>query len=248
AASSVNASRRRLTNSASPHQTESIIGHASTASASARRSRALQSPTGIPRFDSVMPKFMSRFDHSDEIALHEHARLHRDLYDLARGPRCRVGKHLYPFIIDRLALKLLHPHRYLDDVLDRGAAGLDDLPHVQEHERALFFQRGRKSGSGRVGPADETRNDDITDTARVRNGGMSGNLTNVNAAAGHRWSSVPSQAASRCGKTCALACLDARSQHPLGQLAWIFDSGTRMWPQASSTVHHGHRLLRARVG
>src|SRR5262245_59168281 len=52
AASSVNASSRRLTNSASPHQTESITGHASTASASARRSRALQSPTGMPRFRS----------------------------------------------------------------------------------------------------------------------------------------------------------------------------------------------------
>src|SRR5262249_20106347 len=59
AASSVNASRRRLTNSASPHQTESITGHASTASASARRSRALQSPTGMPRVDSAMPKFIS---------------------------------------------------------------------------------------------------------------------------------------------------------------------------------------------
>src|SRR5215510_12034168 len=170
AASSVNASSRRLTNSASPHQTESITGHASTASASARRSRALQSPTGMPRFDSVMPKFMSRFDHSDEIALHEHAGLHRDLQDLARGPRCRVGKHRHPFVIDRLALKLLHPHRHLDDVFNRGAAGLDDLPHVQEHERALLFQRRRKPRSGRVGPADETRNDDITDTARVRNG------------------------------------------------------------------------------
>src|ERR1700730_12624741 len=90
--------------------------------------------------------------------------------DLARGSRCRVGKHLHPFIVNWLALKLLHPHRHLDDVLDRGAAGLDDLPHVQEHERALSFQRGRKSGSGRVGPADETRNDDITDAARVRNG------------------------------------------------------------------------------
>src|SRR5262249_1642691 len=193
AASSVNASRRRLTNCASPHQTESITGHASTASASARRSRALQSPTGMPRFDSVMPKFMSRFDHSDEIALHEHARFHRDLRDLARGARRRLGKHLYPFIIDRLAPKLFHPHSHLDDVFDRGAAGLDDLPHVQEHERALLFQRRRKSRSGRVSPADKTRNDDITDTARVRNGGLMRNLTNVNAAAGHPWPSVPSR-------------------------------------------------------
>src|ERR1700732_2930435 len=87
AASSVNASRRRLTNSASPHQTESITGHASTASASARRSRAP--------------------------------------HELARGARCRVGKHLHPFIVNWLALELLHPHRHLDDVLDRGAAGLD---------------------------------------------------------------------------------------------------------------------------
>src|SRR5262249_15594946 len=164
-ASSVNASRRRLTNSASPHQTESIAGHASTASASARRSRALQSPTGMPRFDSVMPKFMSRFDYSNEIALHEHVGLHWDLHDLARGPRCRVGKHLHPFVIDRLALKLLHPHSHLDDVFDRGAASLDDLPHVQEHERALLFQRRRKPRSGRVSPADVTRYDDITDTA-----------------------------------------------------------------------------------
>src|SRR5262249_23750225 len=143
--------------------------------------------------DSVMPKFMSRFDHSDEIALHEHAGLHRDLYDLARGSRCRVGKHLHPFIVNRLALELLHPHGHLDDVLDRGAAGLHDLPHVQEHERALLFQRRRKSRRGRVSPADETRNDDITDTARVRNGGLMRNLADVNAAAGHRWFSVPSR-------------------------------------------------------
>src|SRR5262249_60735504 len=88
AASSGTATGRRLTNSAPPHQSESIAGHASTASASARRSRALQSPTGIPRFDSVMPKFISRFDHSDEIALHKHVGLHWDLHDLARWPRC----------------------------------------------------------------------------------------------------------------------------------------------------------------
>src|SRR5262249_14497461 len=137
---------------------------------SARRSWALQSPTGMPRFDSVMPKFMSRFDYSDEIALHEHVGLHWDLHDLARWPRCQVGKHLHPFVIDRLALKLLHPHSHLDDVFHGGAARLDDLPHVQAHKRALLLQRRRKSRSGRVSPADETRNDDITDTARVRNG------------------------------------------------------------------------------
>src|SRR5919204_455295 len=60
AASNVNASTRGLTNNASPHHTESNTGHASTASASANKSRALQSPSGTARFDSVMPKFMSR--------------------------------------------------------------------------------------------------------------------------------------------------------------------------------------------
>src|SRR5258708_7751541 len=185
AASSVNASRRRLTNSASPHQTESIAGHASTASASARRSRALQSPTGMPRFDSVIPKFMSRFDHSDEIALHEHAGLHRDLHDLARGARCRVGKHLHPFIVNWLALEFLHPHRHLDDIFDRGAAGLDDLPHVLEHERALLFQRRRKSRRGGISPADWTRNDDISQTARAMESGLTPSLTPMNTRARH---------------------------------------------------------------
>src|SRR5712691_12406602 len=111
AASSVSASRRRLTNKASPHQIESIIGEASTASASTSRSRALQSPPNTPRFESVIPKFMSRLDHGHEIALHEHAWLHRHLHDLAGGPRGRIGKHLDPFVVDRLARKLLHPHR-----------------------------------------------------------------------------------------------------------------------------------------
>jgi hypothetical protein len=41
---------------------------------------------------------------------------------------------------------------------------------VLEHECALLFQRRRKSRRGGISPADETRNDDITDTARVRNG------------------------------------------------------------------------------
>src|SRR5262245_42049678 len=58
AASSVSASSRRLTNKASPHQTESMSGDASTASAKASRSRGRQSPTSTPRFDSVIPKFM----------------------------------------------------------------------------------------------------------------------------------------------------------------------------------------------
>src|SRR5262245_57717756 len=58
AASSVKASSRRLTNKASPHQTESMSGDASTASAKASRSRGRQSPTSTPRFDSVIPKFM----------------------------------------------------------------------------------------------------------------------------------------------------------------------------------------------
>src|ERR1700752_2643018 len=116
AASSVNASRRRLTKSASPHQTESITGDASTASASTSRSRALQSPTRTPRLESVMPKFMSTLDHRDEIALNEHARLHRHLQDLPGRTRCRIGKHLHPFLVHRLARELLHPHRHLADV------------------------------------------------------------------------------------------------------------------------------------
>src|SRR5215813_4517874 len=123
AASSVKASRRRLTNRATPHQTESITGEASTASASAKRSRALHSPTKTPRLESVMPKFMSRLDHRHEIALHQHARLHRHLHDLARRPRGGIGKHPDPLVVDRLALKLFHPHRHLDDVGDGGAAG-----------------------------------------------------------------------------------------------------------------------------
>src|SRR5262245_50397075 len=99
AASSVNASRRRLTKSASPHQTESITGDASTASASKSRSRVLQSPTSTPRLESVIPKFISALDHCHEITLDEDARLHRHLQDLARGPRCRIGKHLHPFLV-----------------------------------------------------------------------------------------------------------------------------------------------------
>src|SRR5262247_889960 len=107
AASSVSASRRRLTNSASPHQTESIAGLASTASASASRSRALASPTSTPRFDSVMPKFMSRLDHGHEVALDEHARLHRRLNDLPARPGARSGKLLHPSWVDGAGLNLL---------------------------------------------------------------------------------------------------------------------------------------------
>src|SRR5687768_4910577 len=101
AASSVNASSRRLTNSASPHHTESITGDASTASASTRRSLGVQSPTRTPRFDSVMPKFMWAFcyarsltlDHGHEIALHQHALFHGDFHDLAGRAGLRIGKH-----------------------------------------------------------------------------------------------------------------------------------------------------------
>src|ERR1700716_57976 len=128
AASSVSASRRRLTNKASPHQTESMTADASTASASTSRSRALQSPTRTPRLESVMPKFMSTLDHRHEIALNEEARLHRHLQDLPGRTRCRIGKHLHPFLVHRFARELLHPHRHLDDVLDGGATGLDRLP------------------------------------------------------------------------------------------------------------------------
>jgi hypothetical protein len=43
-------------------------------------------------------------------------------------------------------------------------------------------------------------------------------------------------------KTCALARLDARSHHLLGQLAWIFDSGPHV-AISKLNVHHGQRLL-----
>ncbi len=52
------ASSRRLTNSASPHQTESISGEASTASASFSRSAGVVRPTSTPRLDRVTPNFM----------------------------------------------------------------------------------------------------------------------------------------------------------------------------------------------
>src|SRR5262245_9266947 len=115
AASSVSASSRRLTNSASPHQTESITSDASTASANASRSRVLQSPTRTPRLERVIPKFMlmsrsGALDHGHEVALDKHAGFHRDLHDLAGGARCRIGKHLHPLVVDRLALQLFHPH------------------------------------------------------------------------------------------------------------------------------------------
>src|SRR5436189_220398 len=100
AASKVSASSRRLTNRASPHQTESITGDASTASASVSRSRALQSPTRTPRLDSVIPKFMSFLNHGDEVALDQHVGFHRNLKDLPGWTRCRVGKHLHPFFVD----------------------------------------------------------------------------------------------------------------------------------------------------
>src|SRR5262245_46783924 len=154
AASSVNASRRRLTKSASPHQTESITGEASTASAKASRSRALPSPTKTPRLESVIPKFMSGLDHCHEIALDEDARLHGHLQDLACRARHRIGKHLHPFIVDRLARELLHPHRHFDDVLDRSAAGLHCLAHVEEHESALLLQRLCKLRRCGIGAAD----------------------------------------------------------------------------------------------
>src|SRR5262249_955961 len=65
AASSVKASRRGFTNSPSPHQTESRTGDASTASASAMRSRAPQSPSGTARFERVIPKFIVMHDKLD---------------------------------------------------------------------------------------------------------------------------------------------------------------------------------------
>ena len=58
AASRVSASSRWLTNSASPTQTESISGQASTASAMASNLGTEVSPSRMPRLDSVMPKRM----------------------------------------------------------------------------------------------------------------------------------------------------------------------------------------------
>src|SRR5262245_36027877 len=179
AASSANASSRRLTNSASPHHTESITGDASTASANTSRSRALQSPTNTPRFESVIPKFMSRLDHRHEIALDENARLHRHLQDLTRGTRCRIRKHPYPFIVDRFARELLHPHRHLDDVLYRSAARLHHPAHMQKHESALLLQRRRKRRCDGIGAADKAGNNDVANATGVRNGRPVGDLIDV---------------------------------------------------------------------
>src|SRR5215510_12171916 len=86
AASNVSASSRRLTNSASPHHTESITGEASTASANNSRSRALHKPTKTPRLESVIPNFnvlaRSVLNDRHEIALDQHTLLHRDFHDL----------------------------------------------------------------------------------------------------------------------------------------------------------------------
>src|SRR5262245_36147008 len=185
AASNVNASSRRLTNSASPHQTESSTGAASTASASASRSRAVQSPTSTPRLESVIPKFISALDHRHEVALDKDAGLHRHFDDLPRRTRCWIGKHLHPFVVDRLARELLHPHRDLDDVVDRGAAGLDGLPQVLEHEGALLLERGRELAGRRIVPANETRHDDVADPARVRDRRLVSYVIDIDAAARH---------------------------------------------------------------
>src|SRR6266545_5197805 len=205
AASSVNASSRRLTNSASPHQTESISGAASTASAKASRSRGRHSPTRTPRLESVIPKFMVVFrsralDHGHEVALYEHARFHRHLHDLAGRTRRRIRKHLHPFIVDRFAHKLLHPYRHLDDVFDRRAGGLDHVPHVLEHERALLLQRGGKLRGGGIGAADEARDDDVADPTRVRDRRLVGNLADIDAGARHRWLSDLFSIASSLGR------------------------------------------------
>src|SRR5215475_11640612 len=185
AASSANASSRRLTNSASPHHTESITGDASTASANTSRSRTLQSPTNTPRFESVIPKFMSGLDHRHEVALDENAGLHRHLQNLARGTRRRIRKHLHPLVVDRLAYQLLHPHGHLDDVLDRRSAGLHDFTHVQEHESALLLQRRGELRCGGIGSADQTGDDDVADAAGVGNRRLMRDLIDVNATAGH---------------------------------------------------------------
>jgi len=96
-----------------------------------------------------------------EIALHEDARFHGDLHDLASRPCGDVGEHHDPLVIDRLARERSHPECNFNDVIDARPAGFHRASDVGKHMSALLLDRRRKLLRGRIGSPNETGHDDI---------------------------------------------------------------------------------------
>src|SRR5262245_27691636 len=118
---------------------------------------------------TVLPYLGASAQNRNEVGLHQSPALGWKMLGVPGGPRGRVGKHLYPFLVERGTLlgRILDPKRHLDDVVDRATGGLDIMPDVAKHVGDLLLERGRQLARTWVGSTDHARHDDVADAGGV---------------------------------------------------------------------------------
>src|SRR5262245_9552918 len=123
--------------------------------------------TSMPMTNSSL--LYSRLKDRDHFDLEQVITAQIRLDRVARGSIMFVGKHLYPYLVDRISqLLFFEKDRHVSDIVGCAAGLLHEKAQVTKHCFSLFVWIRRKHASFGIFAADRRREDHIADDRAVR--------------------------------------------------------------------------------